>query len=104
MAIKKQKSVRLKVSTKIMGSFIILTILMAVVSFIGISSTNNAKGKYNTIINENLPVEELVLKVRSFNLEQVAAVRGYMLYKDESYVSIYNSLENELANAYAQIN
>lgn len=94
---------RIKISVKILGSFIILTLLMALVNYISISGTSSTQSKYNTIIDENLPVEVLVQKARGLKLEQIAAIRGYLLYNDEKYPEIYNSLNMELENVYGEI-
>lgn len=94
---------RLKISVKILGSFILLTLLMALVSYIGISATSNAQNKYNTVIDVNLPIEALVEEARGLNLEQVAAVRGYLLYKDEKYPALFNDLSKELEDVYKEI-
>ena len=94
---------KFKIGVKIAISFLIITVLIILVSYIGLSGMYSVQNSYNVIIKENLPVETLVKEVSSINLEQVAAVRGYMIYKDEQYPELYNSLTDSLSLIFEQI-
>ncbi len=94
---------KIKIGVKIFISFFVITLLIIIVSFIGLNGMNTLENSYEVIINDNLPVETLVKDARALNLEQVAAIRGYMLYKDEQYVSQYNEVLNQLDTIYKNI-
>ncbi len=94
---------KIKIGVKIFISFFVITLLIILVSFIGLNGMNTLENSYEVIINDNLPVETLVKDARALNLEQAAAVRGYMLYKDEQYVNQYNEVLNQLETIYKNI-
>jgi methyl-accepting chemotaxis protein len=94
---------KLKIGTKILGCFIILTIIIAFISIKSQSDTNMAKQQYEIVIDVNLPVQTLVAQIRSLNLEQVSAIRGYLLYGDEKYPELYNNINDELDKIYIDI-
>ena len=94
---------KFKIGVKIVISFSIITLLIILVSYIGLSGMYSVQNSYNIIIKDNLPVENLVKEVRAINLEQVTAVRGYIIYKDEQYPELYNSLSDSLSLVFQKI-
>ncbi len=87
---------KIKIGMKIIGSFIITAMLLLLVAYFGVSGMTDAKELYEEVIKTNVLVETYVLKIRSTNLEQVAAVRGFLLYKDEKYPTLFNELHKQL--------
>jgi methyl-accepting chemotaxis protein len=94
---------KIKIGTKILLSFTVLTLLMLILSFVGLSGMNTIDKQYFEIIHTNLPVETLVKEIRSLNLEQVAAVRAYIIYEDESYPVLFNELNQAIEENYVKI-
>ncbi len=94
---------KFKIATKLLVSFMVITALIVIVSVIGLTGMNSTKISYEAIINESLPVENLVLEVQTVTLEQVADVRGFMVYKDEKYPALFNELTKRADGIYAQI-
>ncbi len=94
---------KLRIGVKIFISFFIITVLIILVSVIGFSGMNSLNSSYQEIVNVNLPVETLVKEVRSINLEQVAAARGYIIYKDEQYPTLFRQLSKQLEDVFKKI-
>lgn len=94
---------KLNLGVKIFISFCVITLSIIVVSVIGLNGMYSVKNKYGEIVHDNMPVETLVMEVRSINLEQVASVRGYMIYQEKQYTDQYNSLFNRLNSVFQEI-
>ncbi len=94
---------KLKIGVKIFISFFVITSLIILVSVIGLIGMYSVNSSYGVIVNENIPVEILVKEVRSINLEQVATVRGYMVYREEQFTEQYNSLSDRLNLVFKEI-
>ncbi len=94
---------RFRIGTKLLVSFLVITLLIVIVSVIGLTGMISTKESYDVIINESLPVENLVLEVQTVTLEQVADVRGFMVYKDEKYPALFNELTKRADEVYNKI-
>lgn len=94
---------RIKIGTKILVCFIIITCLIISVSFIGLSEMNTISKRYYEIIHINLSTERLVEEIHALTLEQVAAVRGYIIYKDDKYSTTFNDLNKKAEEIYKEI-
>ncbi len=94
---------KLKIGVKIFISFFVITFLIILVSVIGLIGMYSVNSSYGVIVNENIPVEILVKEVRSVNLEQVATVRGYMVYQQEQFTEQYKSLSDRLNAIFQEI-
>lgn len=94
---------KLSIGVKIFVSFFIITALIILVSIIGFTGMNSLNGSYREIVNVNLPVETLVKEVRAINLEQVAAARGYIIYRDEQYPALFRELSKQLEEIFKKI-
>ncbi|OPX45513.1 methyl-accepting chemotaxis protein McpB [Ruminiclostridium hungatei] len=94
---------KIRIGLKIFVSFFVITFLIILVSIIGLTGMDSIRDSYGVIVNESLPVETLIKEARAINLEQVAAVRGFMIYRDEQYPKLYNDLSKELEDVYAKI-
>lgn len=87
---------KMRIGTKILGSFIFITVLLLLVAYFGVSGMLNTEKQYGEVINKNVPVAAYVWEIRSINLEQVAALRGYLLDNDEKYPSLFMDLGYQL--------
>ncbi len=94
---------KIRIGLKIFVSFFVITLLIILVSIIGLTGMDSIRDSYGVIVNESLPVETLIKEARAINLEQVAAVRGFMIYKDEQYPKLYNDLSKQLEEVYANV-
>lgn len=91
---------KIKIGLKILLSFLIIIILVGMVSAIGILGMGNIDQSYRLIIHENLPVTDHIQQAHNVILEQVAAVRGFMVYKDEEFSTLYDELQSSVTEIY----
>jgi methyl-accepting chemotaxis protein len=94
---------KLSISIKLFISFILMTALIAVSGTLGNIGMSKAAAKYNEIINKNIAVKTHIWELRSENLEQVAALRGYILYKDENYPKLFEEVNQNIDALYIEI-
>ncbi|HEX3033075.1 MAG TPA: methyl-accepting chemotaxis protein, partial [Bacillota bacterium] len=94
---------KLKLGTKIMGGFVFILLLMSIVGYFGISGMNDSDTTYGDVITNNIPVKSYVWDLRSTTMEQVSAIRGFMLYKDEKYTKLFEDLNAEYDKVDAKI-
>lgn len=94
---------RITIGAKFFVSFITIIFLLIIISFIGLLTINSVGSQYQRIVDVNLPVSTLVKEARALNLEQVAAVRGYILYKDPMYQKLYSEISDKLNATDAEI-
>ncbi|ADL50960.1 methyl-accepting chemotaxis protein [Clostridium cellulovorans] len=94
---------KLKLGSKIFGSLSILVLLIMIVSYLGISGINKVKREYSTLVKENMSLLTHVEKARALKLEQVSTVRGYLLFKDESFPGIFEDLKGQIEDNYRDI-
>jgi len=94
---------KITIGSKLLITFTLITSLISLVSLIGITGLNSMGKEYSGIVETNMPVENLVNESSALTLEQVAAVRGYIIYKEESYVSLYADLNKEIDLNYQEI-
>ncbi len=94
---------RISIGKKILGGFILVTLLILVVAYLGISGMNTARTEYGTMVKGNIPVEAYVWEIRSLSLEQVAAVRGYLLYKNENYIKLFDDIKLQKEEIFSEV-
>lgn len=94
---------KLKIGTKITSGFTVMIALIILISYFSISESRNVKEEYGVVIETNIPVSTYVWEIRSDTLEQVAALRGYLLYKDESYIELFNKINSSKEQIYKDV-
>lgn len=94
---------KLKIRTKITSSFLVMIVLIILVSYLGISGFKNTKKEYGVLIERNIPVATYIWHIRSDTLEQVEALRGYLVYKDEKYIELFNEINSSKEEIYKEI-
>lgn len=94
---------KLKIGTKITSAFAIMIVFIILVSYLGISGFKNTKKEYGVLMQRNIPVATYIWEIRSNTLEQVAALRGYIVYKDESYIELFNKINSSKDQIYKDI-
>lgn len=87
---------RIKIRTKLVGCFSAIIILTLLISFFGITGIRSMQADYNKVININIPVASNIWELRATNLEQISALRGYLLYNDEKYSKFCNELDVQI--------
>lgn len=87
---------KLKIGTKILSGFIAMLLLISVVGYFGVSGMTVAEEEYTVLITKNVQVQRNSLRLRASFLDQVAAVRGYMLYGDEKYTQMFKDIKNDM--------
>lgn len=80
---------------KLIGSFLGVSMMLLLVSYFGISSIDSILNNYGSIVEVNMPIDIESSDLSYMQMEQVAAVRGMMLYKDASYIETYNTVDAE---------
>lgn len=94
---------RFSIKFKIILIVSMFLFLLLVSSMIGFLGTRSAQRNYDNVIETNLPVSTLVKDIRSLTLEQVAAVRGYMIYHDESYIKLFDDINAQVLEEFEKI-
>lgn len=87
---------KFKIKTKLFFILATIIILIAIICLTGFLGMKSMKEKYLNILEVNLPEETMVKEVRSLNLEQVAAVRGFLLYHDDTYLTLFDELNSKI--------
>lgn len=93
----------MNIKKKLSISFFIVILSTLVVGIVLISKLNSVNDTYGEIVHSNIPVEKHIEEIRSANLEQIAAVRGYIIYKDESFPLLFDEINEKLENSYRKI-
>lgn len=83
---------RISLRGKLMGSFCIVLILMIAVSYLGISGSSKLQQNYDEIVKVDMPINEAVWNVKSNNMEKVATIRAFMVYKTITYAQSFEEL------------
>lgn len=94
---------KLKIRTKITSTFMVMIALIILVSYLGISGLKNTKKEYGVLMERNIPVATYIWHIRSDALEQTAALRGYLVYKDEKYIELFNEINSSKDQIYTEI-
>ncbi len=94
---------RLKIGTKILAVFFVMLVLISAVGYFGVSGINKAKTSYDDVINRVNIVVVHLWEVRGLSMEKVAAVRAFMLYKDEKYVKMVEDIDAQTNEAFATV-
>ncbi|EOD00514.1 methyl-accepting chemotaxis protein [Caldisalinibacter kiritimatiensis] len=94
---------KLNIRAKILGGFSIILIIMVLASGLAMTGISTVEKEYGVVVNKNLPVSQLVWKIRAKNFEQVASIRAYMIYKDKKYTDKFYSINEELGSIYDNI-
>lgn len=94
---------KFKIKTKLFFILAIIIILIAIICLTGFLGMKSMKEKYLNILEVNLPEETMVKEVRSLNLEQVAAVRGFLLYHDDTYLTLFDELNSKIDDTLSTI-
>lgn len=93
----------MSIGKKLLAGFGFCTFLLIVVAFLGISSNNTMKEGFTEIIEVNLPVDTMVADLGFRQMEQVAALRGYILYRDDSFIETFKNIGKEKDAIYLDI-
>lgn len=94
---------KISVGKKLLSGFMSVAILLLVVAYFGISTINTMEENYAEVIKVNLPVSVYAWEIKSEMLEKVAALRGYMVYKDPKYIKIYEDVEQDQMKDFAEV-
>lgn len=94
---------KIKIKAKILAGFSMITALIILVSFFGLSGLMNTQRDYEKMLKTNIPLESGIWELKSANLEQVAALRGFMLYNDEKYVTLFEDINSSIDDIYKGI-
>lgn len=81
---------RMTVGKKLLSGFMLVAVLLLVVAYLGISTINKIDNDYNKIIKVNLRIDTDISDMKASQLEKAAAVRGYMVYRDNKYIQSYD--------------
>ena len=94
---------QLNIKKKLSVSFSAVIVSLLIISVGLLSELKSVDEDYGVIVNENVPVEKYIEEIRSMNLEQVAAVRAYILYKDEKFPPLFEDINADLENVYGKV-
>lgn len=94
---------KLKIGTKILAGFLIMLLLISAVGYFGVSGMNLSQEEYTTLLKKNVQVEQISLSIRASLLEQVAAVRAYILYGDDKFPQMVRDINGEIEKYYREV-
>lgn len=89
---------KLKVGHKILLGYLVSIILLGLVSFFSINGLNNVIQKYDYVTDKRIPVTEGILHLDSLLNQEIANVRGFMLYKNETYLEALVKVKEEISS------
>lgn len=91
---------KLKIGTKILSGFVSMIILICIVGYVGVSGIARANTDYTTLIHRNMPINVYSWQIRSDIIEQVGAIRGFLLYRSDTYLTMFEDLDQDLEKTY----
>jgi len=92
---------KLSIRAKLVGSYVLLIALSAVVNVVGIWANNRADAVKMDIIEHSLPISALVYKTRSQILEKGISVRGFMISLDEANITKFYDTDQAMMETLA---
>ncbi|MCL4439122.1 MAG: methyl-accepting chemotaxis protein, partial [Firmicutes bacterium] len=95
---------KMTLGKKLLAGFLLVAILLLVVAYFGITSVNSVEEDYDEIVKVNAPLETYVWEIRSGQMEKVASVRGFMLYKDPQYLVEFEQINGDQDKNFAGVN
>lgn len=101
LKIKEEENMNIK--KKLTVNFAIIIVAMMMISMMLLREIDSVSNNYGVIVNTNVPIEKYIEKIRAANLEQVAALRAYMIYKDEKYPGLYEKVGRDLEELYLNV-
>lgn len=93
---------QLTLGKKLLSGFLFVSILLMVVTFMSVSTTKDVQSGYEQVVQVNQKLVILVWELRADQMEKIADIRAYMLYKDPKYMKDYESVnqhQDETFNA-----
>ncbi len=88
---------RLNVGVKILLGYAVSIILLGLVSFFGINGLTQVIQKYDYVTDRRIPVTEGIMDLESLLNQEIANVRGFMLYKNEKYLNELAKVQEEIS-------
>lgn len=94
---------RINLRMKIFTSFLAVVILTGIVSAAGILGMQSIQNSYDTIIDQNMAIVNCVRRIETGFAGQAAALRAYMLFKNDNYTLEYNTVKNEITETFTEL-
>ena len=94
---------KLNLRAKILLGYLLIIILTGAVAYTGASSIGLAEERYGLVIEKNMPEIALIMEIRSKNVEQMAAIRAFLLYRDEKYRNEFISLDTAMEGTFKEV-
>ncbi|HWI54531.1 MAG TPA: methyl-accepting chemotaxis protein [Desulfobacteria bacterium] len=89
---------KLKVGFKILLGYLVSIVLLGLVSFFGINGLANVIQNYDYVTDKRIPVTEGILHLESLLNQEIANIRGFMLYKNETYLDELAKVKEEISS------
>jgi len=99
--LRRDLQLKLSIRAKLVGSYVLLIALSAVVNVVGIWANNRADAVKMDIIEHSLPISALVYKTRSQILEKGISVRGFMISLDEANITKFYDTDQAMMETLA---
>lgn len=77
---------KISITRKLLFGLTFTVFSLITVAYFSISTVNGMRAQYEQIIGFNLPVDTMVSDLGYYQMEQISSMRGYMVYKDDSYL------------------
>lgn len=94
---------KLTVRKKLLAGFSVVSVLLLVVAYFGITGIINVQSKYDKIVNVIDAVEINLSQLEIFQMKQVADVRGFVLTQRQTFMDNYDEVGAEQAKVFEWI-
>jgi methyl-accepting chemotaxis protein len=94
---------KLSVGKKIMGIVVLMAVIVLGIAYMGNSSTTTVQTEFEDLVNISATIQLEAWQLRAEQMEKVADVRGFMLYKTQAYLDGYNKICEEQDKVFGEI-
>lgn len=93
---------KLSIRQKLIGSFIIISILFGTASAISYTSMKSSNESYEYVIERVDEVRSVIQSIQTDHALQVGYYRAYMLYNDKTYLTLMSEANNRINESIAK--
>jgi methyl-accepting chemotaxis protein len=97
------QAMKFKIRGKIIFSYIIVLLVMLIMSVANIHADRVTTKHYANLVEQNLPLETIVWKVRSEILEKGIALRGYVMTGDPATIVKFYTIDDDVLQLFDEM-
>jgi methyl-accepting chemotaxis protein len=99
----KIKGIRLTIRTKLIGAFVLILVLMAVLGVSSFTALQGIKNSSNQVVTDAIPIRTAASSLLTDIINEETGVRGYLVTGDKSYLTPYTDGKAQLDKDIATI-